>query len=387
MEGSYDIVIVGGGVIGSASAHRLATDHDVLVLDRGSAGGETSPKASGLTSVIPDLPSRPAAARFSMSFFHEFDGTRNFVHTDRPGVHLLTEDEVTWGREHAAEMHDQGFEVRYLEADELEAEYPGVFTDQFAGGVVFADCGWVDPYTYTITLKEEAEAAGADYETGVEVKAIMSEDGQVTGVEVDGEPIAAPTVICATGWRTRDLLADHIEVPVRPFRWQTVNLEVDRDFDGGFPMGWDDGSRTYWRPEHNGDLHVGGGTYYVEDPGDVREGVTERFRQHVAETITDRIQGLGHARVVGGTTCPTGDADTPDGLPIIDEPEGAPAGLIVAVAGPVGGIMCSPFVSAGVHELVTGEPSPAPIDDLDLDRFDDRSTDFASEHASYWTIE
>ncbi|MFC7046035.1 NAD(P)/FAD-dependent oxidoreductase [Halobacteriaceae archaeon GCM10025711] len=380
---SYDVIIVGGGVIGCATARELAPDHDVLVLEAGAAGGETTPKASGMVATIPDLPEYPGAAAYAMEFFHSYDGTGQFELTPRPGLHLVTADEEEWGREHAHEMAANGFEVTYLTAAEIEDRHPDALVlDEFVGGVEFADCGWVDPYTYTMTLKADAEDAGARYETETPVEAIETEDGAVTGVRVDGETIAAEHVVCATGWRTRDLLSDLVEIPVRPFRWQAVNLEVGRSFDETFPMAWDRQSRSYWRPEHNGDLHVGGGTYFVEDAGDVRSTITESFRRAVAETIVDRVQDVEDARIKGEDCCPSGDAATPDDLPIIDAPSDAPDGLVVAITGPVGGIMCSPFVATAVRSLVTGETAPFPVGPHGLDRFEDRSADFECDYVT-----
>jgi glycine/D-amino acid oxidase-like deaminating enzyme len=374
---SYDVIIVGGGVIGCATARELAPDHDILVLEAGSSGGDTSPKASGLIATVPDLPEYPEASTHAIEFFHSYDGTGKFEFTPRPGLHLVTPEEEAWGREHAAEMADEGFDVNYLTAAGIEERHPDALVlDEFVGGVEFADCGWVDPYTYTMTLKADAEDAGARYETDAEVEGIEVEDGSVTGVRVDGNTITAEHVVCATGWRTRSLLSNLVEVPVRPFRWQAVNLEVSREFGEDFPMAWDRHSRMYWRPEHNGDLHVGGGTYFVEDPGDVRSTITESFREAVAETIVDRVEDVGDARIKSEDCCPSGDAATPDDLPIVDAPDEAPDGLVVAITGPVGGIMCSPFVATAVRSLVTGESAPFPVEPHRLDRFEDRSTDF-----------
>lgn len=381
--GLYDVIVVGGGVIGCATARELAPDHDVLVLEAGAAAGEVSPKASGLVAVIADLPEYPEAASHAMEFFHSFDGTGQFELTRRPGLHLVTAEEEEWGREHAAEMADHGFDVSYLTAGEIEDRHPDALVlDEFVGGVEFGNSGWVDPYTYTMELKADAEDAGARYETETAVEAIVTEDGAVAGVLVDGDLIEAEHVVCATGWRTRELLAGYVEVPVRPFRWQAVNLEVGREFDVTFPITWDRQSRMYWRPEHNGDLHVGGGTYFVDDPGDVRSTVTEGFRRAVAETIVGRVRDVEDARIKSGDCCPTGDAATPDDLPIVDAPDGAPDGVVVAVTGPVGGIMCSPFVSTAVRSLVTGENAPFPVDPHGLDRFEDHSAEFDCDYVT-----
>lgn len=384
-DDSYDVIVVGGGVIGCATARELAPDHDVLVLEAGSAAGETTPKASGLLTPIPDIPAYPEAAGHAMEFFREFDGTGQFEITERPGIQLVPADQESFWREHAATMAGHGFDVTYRTAEELHDRYPGAFVlKEFVGGVEFADCGWTDPWTYTMELKTTAEDAGARYETDAQVSTVETANDAVTGVTVGGEFVAADHVVCATGWRTRDLLTEHVEVPVRPFRWQSVNLEVNREFDESFPMAWDRMSRMYWRPEHNGDLHIGGGSYFVEDQGDVASTVTESFRRAVATTINNRVQDVADARIKSGDCCPTGDAATPDDHPIIDSPSDGPNGLVIAITGPVGGVMCSPFVATAVRSLVTSEDAPFPVTPHALDRFDDRSANFDCEYVTEW---
>lgn len=377
-----EVVIVGAGVIGCAIARELAPDHDVMALDRGQIAGETTAKASGLITIVPDLQDHPAAARHSIDFFRAYDGTGEFTLTDRPSVQLVTEEKRAWARDRAETIASNGFGARYLTAAEVEARYPGAFVlDDFVGAIEFDDTGWVDPYTYTMTLKADAEAEGASFLTDVAVDGVATGDGAVTGVTtVDGR-IADDEVIVAAGWRTRELLAEHLAVPVRPFRWQAVNLEVDKDI-GDSPIAWESVTDIYWRPEHNGDLHVGGGTYFVDEPGDRRDSVTEAYRRLVASTIGDRVAGLGNARIAGEDCCPTGDAATPDNRPIVDRPDDAPDGLSIATGCPIGGVMTSPIVARAVRSHLTGQRCPFPLEAFTLDRFTSRSDTFECSYVS-----
>ena len=373
---SYDAIVIGAGVIGCAVARELASDHDVLVLDRGQVAGETTAKASGLMTIVPDLPDSPDLARYAVEFFRDYDGTGHFSFTPRPSIQLVTADEEEWARERAAKIASNGFEARYLDVEEIEDQYPDAFVlDEFVGAIEFGDTGWVDPYTYATTLQTDAEERGVQFETGVTVEAVTAADGSITGVVTDEGTVEAPNVVCAAGWRTRELVADFVAIPVRPFRWQTVNLAVDRDLTD-YPIAWESVTGIYWRPEHNGDLHVGGGTYFVENSGDRREGVTESFRTLVATEIGNRVRDVADARIVAEDCCSTGDAATPDNRPIVDAPPEAPDGLTIATGCPIGGIMTSPSVARAVRSLVTGDPCPFSPEAFALDRFESRSTDF-----------
>ncbi|MFC7046444.1 NAD(P)/FAD-dependent oxidoreductase [Halobacteriaceae archaeon GCM10025711] len=375
------VVIVGAGVVGCAAARELAPDHDVHVVDAGQVAGATTAKASGLVSIVADYPEHPDAARYAMRFFREYDGTGQFSFTERPSVSLATEDGLDDAWAFGEQVAEHGFDVTFHDRASLEDRFPGVFDlDTFAGGVEYADTGWVDPYTFATTLQADAEDRGATFETGTEVTGVLVEDDAVAGVQTERGPIHADHVVVAAGWRTRDLVAEFVEIPTRPFRYQWVNVETDRAFGDDYPIAWERLTRFYWRPEHNGDLHVGGGTYFVDPPGDVRSGATAAFKRTVAEHVTDYLQGIDDARLSGDATCPTGDAATPDGYPVLDAPSDAPDGLVVATGMHGFGIMAAPVAGRAVRALVAGEDAPFPVDGFALDRFDSRTADFESAY-------
>jgi glycine/D-amino acid oxidase-like deaminating enzyme len=362
-----EVLVVGGGIAGLGAARELSPDHDVRVLEAGGLAGGATGHASGLVTVVADYAERPAAARYSVEFFREYDGTGEFAFHERPFVQLRTDPDLEGLREEAAGFRERGFDVTAHASDELDERFPGTFDlSGHAGAMVFEDAGWVDPYTYATTLAADAVDAGTEIETGVEVTGLRVSDGRVEGVETSEGPVDAERVVVAAGWRTPEVAG--VEMPARPFRYQTANLAVGADVTGS-PIAWDQDSRLYWRPEHNGELHVGGGAYYVTDPGSVRSTTTEGFRRLLAGTLPARLPSLGDARVVGDDTCPTGDTATPDHLPIIDAPTGAPEGLVVATGLHGFGIMAGPAVARAVRARVTGEEAPFPLAPYRLDRF------------------
>lgn len=364
----HEVLVVGGGLAGAGAARELAPDHDVAVLEADQLASGATGHASGLVTVVADWAGQPAAARYSVDFFREYDGTDEFTFHERPFVQLRTEPDEAGLREEAAAFRERGFAVTAHDAAALDERFPDVFDlTGHAGALVFDDAGWVDPYTYAMTLAAEAADAGADVHTGVEVTDLRVDDGRVRGVETDEGAVTAERVVVAAGWHTPDLAG--VEMPVRPFRYQTANLDTGADVTD-YPIAWDQDSRLYWRPERNGELHVGGGAYYVTDSGSVRSATTEGFRRLLAGTVPERLPALDAARVVGDDTCPTGDAATPDHLPVIDAPDEAPDGLVVATGFHGFGIMAGPAVGRAIRARVTGEETPFPLAPFRLDRFD-----------------
>lgn len=381
---SYDVVIVGAGVVGAAAGYELAPDHDVLVVDRDQVAAGATAKASGLVSPQYDLPNHQQAARFAVERFRDLDGTGHFTFTERAGVSLVRPEEVESDRSIIERVQAAGMAAELLDVEDAAPGLPAAYDlSGFAAVGIVEAMGWVDPYTFATTLLEEAQAAGAEVRTGVTVESVAVDgagsEGTVTGVETDEGRVAADDVVVAAGWRTRDLVAEHVAVPVRPFRYQTATLEVEADVSA-FPVTWEHETRLYWRPEHNGDLHVGGQPYFVDDPGTVSTQVRPSFRDAVATDLPRYVPGLGDARIVSEDTCPTGDAASPDGVPILDAPRDAPDGLAIATGMHGIGIMLAPVAGAVVRAAVTGEDAPFDVAPFALSRFADRSADFGSEY-------
>jgi glycine/D-amino acid oxidase-like deaminating enzyme len=372
-----DVVVVGGGVVGCAAARWLAPDHDVLLVESDQIAGEASGKASGLVTNGASFRAHPEFARTATEFFPTFDGTGAFEFTERESTGLVSEGSEAWARGEAERMRAASFDVEFVTAATLEDRYPDVFDlDGYAGALVYGDTGWLDPYTYTVTLADSARDRGTDVRTGVEVTDLLVEDGAAVGVETTDGTARADSVVVAAGWRSRELCLPHLELPVRPFRWQAATLEPGRDIPDWYPMGWDPTVDRYWRPEHNGNLHVGGGEVAVERHGSRRSAVPGEFKLQLATEMPRRLRHLEDAAFVRGDTCPTGDATTPDTYPIIDAPETGPANLIVATGLHIGGIMSSPAVAEAVRSLVVGTDPGFSLDPFGLDRFDERGDDF-----------
>jgi glycine/D-amino acid oxidase-like deaminating enzyme len=377
MTHRYDAVVVGAGVIGAAVARELATDHDVLVVDRGQVAGGATGKASGIVSLQVHYEHAPEAVEHAHDFIEAYDGHRNVEFTPRPRVKLARADQRADARAYADLLQSRGFDATYLDGDAVEERFPGVFDRSANAGAVVAErMGWLDPHTFTTALVRDAEDRGADLRTGVTVESLAVDGGDVVGVETGEGAVAADTVVAAAGWRTRPLLEGVLSLPVRPERYQTVTLDVDRDLDENFPMGGASDPGHYWRPERGGQLHVGGGTHVVDPPGAVRSSADEAFVQSVASSMPDRIVGIDDARVASTGVCPTGDAVTPDRYPIVDAPEAAPDGLLVATGFSGFGVMAAPIAGTLAGRLARGESPPFPVEHFRLDRFADRSADF-----------
>ena len=368
------VAIVGGGVIGCAVARELAPDYEVTVFERGDVAGGATALAAGEVTMLSSYEDLPAVGWHAVDFFREYDGTGNLTFTELPSVGLVTPDRADEKRRTAERLADDGLPVTFLERDEAADRYPTFDLSDLAGLLEHGVTGFLDPYTFAITLRDDAEADGATVHTDTPVRDVVVEGGRAVGVETDDGRVDADHVIVAAGWRTREFLLEHVPIPIRPYRTQCIVLRPDEPLPDSFPMGWYPGEHVYFRPEHNGDLLVGGWSFAEDEPETASSQEDEAFRQHVADLVPTFLDGFDQAGYVNGWAGV--DAASPDTRPIIDAPADAPDGLLVATGFNGRGVMTAPVAATAIRSLLTGEDAPFPLEPFSIDRFDTRSDDF-----------
>ena len=362
-ETAVDVVVVGAGVIGCAIADALAADHDVLVLDRSGVAEGATGRAAGVITPTLFYGDHPDVARHANAFFREFDGTHGFEFTQRRRYDYVTEDDVQSARTRADELAGNGFPVTYLDTDAVESEAPRLRLDEFAGAVRYDDAGWVDPYMLAVALKRRATERGATFDLDKHVESVSSNTVELS----DGE-VRANHVVVAAGFHTPDLLGRAL--PIQAYRTQCIVLEPSEPLDDEFPIGRVGSEHLYFRPEHNGDLLVGGSHDIVSDPEGVSRQADESFVNDVALTVPGLVHGFEDAGLVNGWAGV--DSATPDARPILDEVDG-----VFVAAGFNGlGVLASPIAAETIRSLLTGESSAFDVTPFALDRFSDHDSNF-----------
>lgn len=370
----YDLVVVGGGVVGCATAEALAPDHDVLVVEKGQVAGEATALAAGEVTMTPSYSDYPVVATHANEFFHAFDGTREFDYHPRESLELVRAGREAVARRRVERLQGEGIAVEFLGPDAVSEAAPRLRTEEIDGAVKHEETGFVDPYTFAVTLKQEAEAAGATFLTDTAVEGLTLDDGAVTGVETEAGRVQAEQVLVAAGWRSRPFLEPYLEIPVRPYRTQCLVLDPGDPLDEEFPMGWIPGEHVYFRPELNGDLLVGGWSFAEENPEAASGQADEAFREHVAGLLPRFFEGFDRAGYVDGWAGV--DGATPDTRPVVDAPEAGPENLLVATGFHGRGVMTAPVAATLLRSFVTGEASGLPDEVFALDRFESTSPDF-----------
>ena len=364
----YDTVVVGSGIAGLSSAHELAEDRDVLVVDRDAVGQGTSSRASGLITCPLDYPDLPEWTQRAVESYRHFDGRGVFEFDEQPYVRPVNSADY-------AEMARGRDDAVVYGPEEATERYGHMLASPGTEGVaVYEDVGVCDVSAFLSTLKHECEARGVDFRTDTAVTGIRTENGRVAGVDTEFGTVEAADVVVAAGSGTTALVDDHVELPIRPFTWNAVYLDIDADVSEWVPGG-DKQRRIYWRPMPSGELLVGREYQTFSDEPEI----DPEFETMVADDFPDFFT-YDDYEVVRWEKCPISDTTTPAARAVIDAV--GPDGLVVAAGFHGAGVMAGLAIGDVVRSHVTDAASSVEADAFALDRFDGTGRDF--DFATLW---
>ena len=231
-----DLIIIGGGIIGLATAFRAAVaGATVVVLDRAAIGSGATHVAAGMLSPALEAedgdPCLIEFARRSVEAYPAFAGAVEAASGMDCGLRregglwlaLDRDDEILLEHMHTIQQR-AGLATDLLTADAAKACEPNVSVRTIAG-LMARDEMQADPRRLALALAEAVRRTrGTVIEHAADIRITTSGD-RVTGVAWASGAVAAPAVLVAAGCHTNDVLpAGCTTLPLRPVKGQTVRL-------------------------------------------------------------------------------------------------------------------------------------------------------------------
>ncbi|ATF88651.1 NAD(P)/FAD-dependent oxidoreductase [Burkholderia gladioli] len=306
---SSRIVIIGGGVIGSAVAYFLrAADPSVAVtvIERDPTYARSSSALSAAS--IRQQFSTPLSIRmslFGIAFLRELgerlaiDGARPSIDLHEGGYLFLATPagEATLRENHALQLAE-GAQIRYLEREALAAGFPWLNVEDLAAGCYGERGeGWFDGYGLVQALRKKAQSLGARY-LASEAVDLVREGRRITHVvSADGERHACDTVVNAAGaWARRIAELAGVEIPVFARRRSIFNVSSPARLER-CPL-LIDPSGVYFRPEGRTYL-CGTSPAPDRDPDDLPLDEVDHalFDEVIWPTLAHRVPGFEALRV------------------------------------------------------------------------------------------
>ena len=259
MSRTADVVIVGAGFAGAATAWHLARRgvRSVVILEAEAlpglhASGRNASLVYHLVSDPDQAAMSAAGARFYASPPEGFSPRPLFRRT---GSILGVSDPGLAGLEASLRMAlDRGLGARYVDPTDLLARIPLLEGAPIASAIEVPEDGVVDIRALLSGYLDGAKAVGAELRTGSRVTAVRTSGGRISAVvSVTGTIETGCLVNAAGGWAgTVGVLAGVGERTLQPLLRHIYLSTPDPVVDPAWPFVWHDDVDVYFRPEGGG---------------------------------------------------------------------------------------------------------------------------------------
>lgn len=367
-----NVLIVGGGAMGSATAYFLKTMEpacDVVVVERDPTYEFAStPRASGGVRRLFSLTENIELSNFSIPFFEAFprlmsvDGRDVEIAFRKNGyLFIVPPQSMDVLKQNFDAQQEHGVNVVWLDRAGLKARYPSMNVEDLGGGVFSPDDGWLDPHSVLQGFRRKAKAVGAKYLTD-EVVGIARDARCVRSVRLrTGMEIKVDHVVDAAGAWAKDICAMvEVNAPIQPMRRYEHYFETAEPIE---PLPYvKDLARLAFRPEGKG--YSGGVPTLAEPRGYNFEVDHGYFEEVVWPALAHRFPQFERTRIKN-TLPGLYDQNELDGNMIIGPGAGGLSNFHLLAGFSGHGLMHSPGSGRAMAELIlTGR-----YQTIDLTRF------------------
>jgi glycine oxidase len=372
-DSSADVVIVGGGLAGMATAYYLAKSGvPSLVVERDAIGSHASGFAYGGLSPLSGfgIPGPQAEmAQKAMGLHRELSKSlleETGIDVDfrvRSSLALaFTEGDVR--RLQGAlpwQQQQPGYTVRWLDATEARRVEPRI-SDETLGATLAEGGGAVEPYRLVLALTRAAEHLGVRVRHGRAI-GLRRDHGQgggrVTGVVLEREVLSCAAAVLALGpWSAEASEWIGVPIEVRPLKGQILRLQAP-----GPPVecsvGW---GHNYATTKTDGLLWAG----TTEEEAGFDEESTLAARDEIGAALLRMLPAMADAQLAQQTACLRPVAS--DGLLVLGRVPGVEQ-LYVATGSARKGILYGPAMGQAIADLVLGRDTRFALDAFAPGRF------------------
>ncbi len=370
MPQTAEVVIIGGGIVGSSIAWHLTESgcRDVLILERESHQGKGSTgKSMGGVRAQFSSELNIRLSLYSIDFFRQFDERLGHPSGYRAQGYLFlaTSDlHLDYLRSTSALQQSLGLEaVRLVGRGDILKMVPQLRVDDVLGGSFCPTDGFVDPYSVMTGFATRACENGAR----------VLREAEVTGIEIDRGVhttrgfIGTRTIVNAAGaWSAQIARMVGIELPVEPLRRMLVPTEPFPGISQHAPMTIDMSTGFHFRPEGLGILMAWNDP--DETPG-FKTNFDPAFVEKILTHAVNRVPCLEDAEVNPRRAWAGLYEMTPDHYPILGAVPEVP-GFFLANGFSGHGVMHSPATGRIMADLILrGESDVVDARPLGFQRF------------------
>ncbi|HEY3772809.1 MAG TPA: FAD-dependent oxidoreductase [Solirubrobacteraceae bacterium] len=371
LKSHYDVVIIGGGSHGLATAYYLR-EHgitNVAILEKGYIG---SGAAGRNTTIIRSNYKTPEGARFydaSVKLYEGLSEDLNFnllfsqcghltlAHTDRALFVMANRAEVN-------QLH--GIDSRLIDTDEVQELAPTMYCGEDATypvlGALYHPPGGIIRHDAVVWgFARGVDQGGAEIHQYTEVTGLTRAGDRITGVETNRGTVSAGTVVnCTAGWSSLICEMADVELPITTHILQACVTEPVKPFLDVVIVSSQ--MHVYISQSDRGEFVMGS---EIEPWTTYRTRNTLNFLQDLTRHTLELFPQLEHARLLRSWA---GLCDlSPDYSPILGRTE--VENFHVSAGWGTYGFKAAPIVGKTLAELVATNRTPDLIAPFELERF------------------
>lgn len=380
---SFDVAIVGGGIMGMSIAFQIArrSNMSVVVLEKGVGLGEGS--TGGSSSITRQRYTAIENVRVARDGNRIWRSWSEYVESDSPngrfhdiGVLWMIDDSPKDVVYHQHRMEAEGIDVVDIGPDDVTALFPALSTcmtpfdltgeveHECAPGDRFLlerDTGFFDATGALLDVAIAARKRGVEVRLGSEVADIVTDGSKATGVELaDGSSISAGLVVNAAGpWCNRINAMVGLATPweLVPTRIQVIYRDLPEEVTRPIPVVGDSAGGVYFRPEASGGQIILGSILEEDeleavDPDDYNQGANRSFIDSKIHALHHRIPSLPYRGIPGGMAS-LYTVNRNDVLPVVGPTDVAGFAVVNGFSGH--GFKESQVIASMMAQWITGE--------------------------------
>jgi sarcosine oxidase subunit beta len=356
MSETADVVVIGGGVIGTSIAFALATAgvKRVTLLEKGALASGASGRSSALIRMhyVNEEDARLAWASFPVfrDWRERMGGPAVFTHTGF--VAVVGHQDAAALRANVEMLRKIGIDTTALSASELQRLQPFVNVDDIGAAAYEPASGYASPADVVEGFHRQAHARGAQIRQWTPVTRILRRESAVVGVETAAARIDCGAVVVAAGaWAPRLCREIGVALHARPKALDTMLVTRPQELATRHMVVIDHVLGTYFRPEGQAQTIVGVPCQVWDiDPDTMGTGLPPSAPAEGAQMLTHRMpamEGAALARGYRAFDCYSADRHAILGA------VGGIDGLYLATAFSGSGFKIAPAVGTCLAELIT----------------------------------
>ena len=379
MKNVYDIVVIGGGVIGSSISYSLVNDGfdgKILVIEKDPSYqfASSTLSAGGVREQF-SLPENIKISQYSLGIFENFDEIMELdgdtAHAEfKQRGYLFLANEKNWPtiKKNYEIQKSLGAHVSLLSIDDIKKLVPHIKTGDLVSGSFGSRDGYLDPHGVLQGYIKKGKGLGVEY-LCEEVMGIEVKRKKIECVITDkGKHIRCGIVVNAAGpYASIVGKMAGIDLPIDPVRKMAFVFDPKIKFDYNLPLVIDTDGLLYFRHE-SGKTILTGKSIPDEPPGFNFEWDRDYYMDVVWPQVSERVPAFDTARLIRGWAGLYA-MNRMDGNAIIGH-LGDVEGLYGAVGFSGHGLQQAPAIGKCVSELIQfGKYKTVDLSCFSFDRF------------------